>query len=128
MQAKGLLGFKRIVVAGTGIDGRRISEVDLAGGRDTLLVVPDEEGTAEIDWGSLGGRTDYAHVELPAATFPYRYRLVASIVLAEAARQVGRPAVPGRPAPRRGLTYESALAVAAAGREEVVWPAELRDY
>jgi hypothetical protein len=128
MRAKGLLGFKRIVVAGAGIDGRRISEVDLAGGRDTLLVVPDEEGMAEVDWGSLGGRTDYAHVELPAATFPYRYRLAASIVLAEAARQVGRPAAPGRPAPRRGLTYESALEVAAAGGGEVVWPAELRDY
>jgi tRNA G18 (ribose-2'-O)-methylase SpoU len=128
MRAKGLLGFKRVVVAGAGIDGRRISEVDLAGGRDTLLVVPDEEGMAEVDWGSLGGRTEYAHVELPAATFPYRYRLAASIVLAEAARQVGRPAAPGRPLPRRGLTYESALEVAAAGGGEVVWPAELRDY
>ena len=83
---------------------------------------------AEADWGSLGGGTDYAHVELPAATFPYRYRLAASIVLAEAARQVRRPAAVGRPAPRRGLTYESALEVAAAGGGEVVWPAELRDY
>ena len=128
MRANGLLGFKRIVVAGTGIDGRRISEVDLAGGRDTLLVVPDEEGTAEVDWGSLGGRLDFARIELPATTFPYRYRLIASVVLAEAARQIGRPAVAGRPAPRRGLTYESALEIAAAGGGEVVRPAERREY
>lgn len=44
MRAEGALGFKRIVVAGVGIVGRRISEIDLARGRDTLLVVPDEEG------------------------------------------------------------------------------------
>ena len=128
MRAEGLLGFKRIVVAGTGVDGRRISEVDLAGGRDTLLVIPDEERMDDLDWRSLGGPLDFARVELPATTFPYRYRLVASIVLAEAARQIGRAAVVGRRAPRRGLTYESALEVAAIGGGEVVWPAELRGY
>jgi hypothetical protein len=91
-------------------------------------VIPDEEGMGEVDWRSLGGRIDVARVELPAPTFPYRYRLVASIVLAEAARQIGRPAVAGRPAQRRGLTYESALDVAAAGGVEVVSPSELREY
>ena len=128
MRAEGSLGFKRVVVAGTRVDGPRLSDVDLAGGRDTILVIPDENGTGEVDWGSLGGRTDFARVELPVTTSPYRYRLVASIVLAEAARQIGRPAVVGRPAPRRGLTYESALEVAAAGGGEVVSPSELREY
>jgi tRNA G18 (ribose-2'-O)-methylase SpoU len=128
LRAEGSLGFKRIVLAGTRVDGRPILEVDLAGGRDTLLVIPDEDGIGEGEWGSLGGRMDFARVELPVSTFPYRYRLVASIVLAEAARQIGRPAALGRPAPRRGLTYQSTLEVAAAGGGEVVSPSELRDY
>jgi hypothetical protein len=117
MRADGSLGFKRVVVAGAVVDGPRIFDVDLAGGRDTLLVIPDEDGTGEGDWASRGGRTDFARVELPVTSFPYRYRLAASIVPAEAARQIGRPAVVGRPAPRRGLTYESALEVAAGGEE-----------
>ena len=128
MRTESSHGFKRVVVAGAGVDGRRILDVDLAGGRDTLLVLPDEDEAGEFDWASLGGRTEFAHVELPATSFPYRYRLVASIVLAEAARQIGRPAVAGRPAPRRALSYESALEVAAAAGAEVVWPAELRAY
>jgi tRNA G18 (ribose-2'-O)-methylase SpoU len=128
MRAEGPLGFKRVVVAGAAVDGRRILDVDLAGGRDTLLVIPDEDGAGDVDWASLGGRTEFARVELPEAAFRYRYRLVASIVLAEAARQIGRPAVAGRPAPRRGLSYESALEVAATAGVEVVSPAELRAY
>jgi hypothetical protein len=122
------LGFKRVVVAGARVDGRHVEGFDLAGGRDTLVVLPDEEGIGEFDWASLGGRVEFARVELPTRAFPYRYRLLASIVLAEAARQVGRPTVTGRPAPRRGLAYESALEVAATGGGEVLSPAELRAY
>ena len=111
MRPERSIGFKRIVVAGAGFDGRPLSDVDLAGGRDTLLVIPDEDGVGGVDWSSVGGRIESARVELPGLDFPYRYRLIASIVLAEAARQIGRPAVAGRPAPRRGLTYESALEI-----------------
>jgi len=121
-------GFKRVVVAGTRVDGRPFGSLDLAGGRETLLVVPDEDG-GEFDWAALGRRTEFGRVNLPSRDPAYRYRLVASIVLAEAARQVGRP--PAGPAPRairRGLTYESALEVAAAGTGEIVWPDELRAY
>jgi hypothetical protein len=122
------LGFKRVVVAGARVDGPPLAGVDLAGGRDTLVVVPDEDGVGGVDWAVLGGQVEFARVALPTDTFPYRYRLVASIVLAEAARQIGRPVVTGRPAPRRGLAYESALDVAAAGAWEAVLPAELRIY
>ena len=128
MRPDGPLGFKRVVVAGAGVDGRRIFDVDLGGERDTLLVIPDEDGMGEVDWASLGRRIEFARVEIPVANFPYRYRLMASIVLAEAARQIGRPAKAGRPAPRRGLTYESALEIIAAGAGETVSPAELRTY
>jgi tRNA G18 (ribose-2'-O)-methylase SpoU len=128
MRIDSAIGFKRIVVAGARFDGRPVSEVNLAGGRDTLLVIPDEDGVGKVDWSSVGGRIESARIDLPVADFPYRYRLIASIVLAEAARQIGRPAVAGRPAPRRGLTYESALELIAAGAQDVVSPVELRTY
>ena len=72
---------------------------------------------------------EIARVALPAEDFPYRYRLVASIVLAEAARQIGR-AVAAEPIrrPRRGLTNESALTVAAIAEADVVLPDDLREY
>jgi tRNA G18 (ribose-2'-O)-methylase SpoU len=128
MRADHPLGFKRVVVVGARIDGRPLAGVDLAGGRETLLVLPDEDGVGGLEWASLGAQVEFARVELPADAFPYRYRLLASIILAEAARQIGRPVVAGRPAARRGLTYESALEVAAAGAWVVVSAAELRSY
>jgi hypothetical protein len=118
--------FDRVVVAGTRVEGRPLRAIDLAGGRDTLLVMPDEDG-GEIDWAALGRRIEFARVDVPSHESAYRYRLVASIVLAEAARQVGRPAVVARRA-RRGLTYESALDVVASGAGELVWPEQLRAY
>jgi hypothetical protein len=126
MRAEGSLGFKRVVVAGALVEGRRIVDVDPAGGRDTLLAIPGEGATGEFDCASLGQRNEFARIEVSATSFPFRYRLVAGIVLVEAARQIGRPAVAGQPVRRRGLTYESALEVAAAAGAEVVWPDELR--
>ncbi len=55
-------------------------------------------------------------------------RLVASIALAEIARQVGRRRpTPGRPAPRPP-TYEIALELASAGETRLVDPSELIAY
>jgi tRNA G18 (ribose-2'-O)-methylase SpoU len=122
------LAFKRVIVVGARVDGRPLASVDLAGGRETLLVLPDEDGTGKHDWASVGAQIEFARVELPPDAFPYRYRLLASIILAEAARQIGRPAVAGRPTPRRGLAYESAIELAAGGVGEEVSPAELRGY
>ena len=126
MRADGPLGFARVVVAGAEVDGPVLHRVDLAAGRNTLLVLPDEEHKRAVDWRSLAPKVEFARVALPAEDFPYRYRLVASIVLAEAARQVGRAAAaePIR-RPRRGLTYESALTVAATDEADVVLPDEL---
>jgi hypothetical protein len=106
MPAGGHLGFGRVVVAGAGLDGPPLHRVELGGGRSTLLVLPDEEVVGAADWERLGDRVELARVPLPAAAVRYRYRLVAGIVLAEAARQIGAPPA-GRPAPRRrrGLTY-----------------------
>jgi tRNA G18 (ribose-2'-O)-methylase SpoU len=129
MRAEGPLGFARVVVAGAAVDGPLLHRVDLAAGRNTALVIPDEGLERRDEWRSLAPKVEFARVALPAENFPYRFRLVASIVLAEAARQIGRAAAaePIR-RPRRGLTYESALTAAATAEADVVLPKDLREY
>jgi tRNA G18 (ribose-2'-O)-methylase SpoU len=129
LHTAGPLGFARVVVAGAEVDGPALHRVDLAAGRNTLLVLPDEMHEREVDWGSMAPTVEFARVALPTKPFPYRYRLVASIVLAEAARQIGRAAAGERiRQPRRGLTYESALSHAASAEADVVLPEDLRAY
>jgi tRNA G18 (ribose-2'-O)-methylase SpoU len=129
MRAEGPLGFARVVIAGVEVDGPPLLRVDLAAGRNTVLVIPDEGHRRRDEWRSLAPTVEFARVALPAEDFPYRYRLVASIVLAEAARQIGRAAVaePIR-RPRRGLSYESALTAAATAEADVLLPEDLRAY
>lgn len=129
MPATGHLGFDRVVIAGARVHGPPLHRTDLTGGRSTLLVVPDEEVISTADWQHLGHRIDVARVLLPVTTFPYRYRLVASIVLAEAARQIGVPAgARPRPIGRRSMSYESAIDTAAAAPADVVTFEQLRAY
>jgi hypothetical protein len=123
-------GFDRVVVAGTRADGPPLHHMQLVGRRSTLLVVPDEDavGPGE-DWQRLGDAVEFARVGLPGTAAGYRYRLIASIVLAEAARQLGlragavrvRPPVP-RPAYRSTLPLEPAADV------DLVTPPELETY
>lgn len=128
MRTGGNLGFRRVVVAGAHIDGPAIHRVDLTG-RDTLLVIPDEHDQRDRSFGDLGGELQPARVDLPVPAFPYRYRLTASIVIAEAARQTGfRPVGGPRLPARRGLSYESALMIAAAGPADEVNPSDLKTY
>jgi hypothetical protein len=121
------LGFARVVVAGTRIDGPPLGRVSLTGAR-TLIVLPDEESTDPAAWARLGPKVEFATIPLPEQAFPYRYRLVASIVLAEVARQIGLGrALPTVPRPRR-FAYESALEVAGLAAADLVTPEELRAY
>ena len=76
-----------ITAAATGY-GESIHQVDLARGPAQLLILPDE--TRLDDCAEDASRlARHVHLELPRAASPYRYRLMASIALAEAARQVG---------------------------------------
>jgi hypothetical protein len=53
-----------------------------------LVVIPDGEA---VDGGAQFGPTvEHTRIDLPAAPHGYRYRLTASIVLAEISRQLGR--------------------------------------
>lgn len=112
-------GHGRVIVAGTRVAGPPLHRVDLTG---ALLVIPDEE-----TGGYAGGATEFARVDLPGGG--HRYRLVASIVLAEAARQLGiRPAggPAGRPV-RARFAHESTLALTPPDAD-LVTPSELLAY
>jgi hypothetical protein len=99
-------------------------------GPRSLLVIPDETAV-DLDtepWDRLGARVRFAHLVLPEQTVPYHYRLIASIALAEAARQVGqRERIPGRP-PRAEPLYDRALTLLAAEAGETVDLRELEAY
>jgi hypothetical protein len=127
MRVRESVGFRRVVIAGARIDGPPLRRVNLAR-RDTLLVIPDEGGAALRDVGGLDEAL-FARIDLPVRGFPYRYRLVATIAIAEAARQTGlRPAGQPMLRGRRGLTYESVLSTVSPTGAQEVDPAELRAY
>lgn len=116
------LGFAQVVVVTTQRIGTPIRRVNLARGGGQLLVIPDESRVhaGEENWGRLGPRVEFARLDLPAETFTYHYRLIASVALAEASRQVGRRA-PGVKAPRiRPPVYDTALERLALADGEVV--------
>ena len=107
-----------------------LHRANLASGPRGLLVIPDET-SVDFDaepWDRLGTRVRFARLDLPARSFPYHYRLIASIALAEAARQVGqRERIPGRP-PRAEPLYDRALTLLAAEAGETIDLAELDAY
>ena len=106
-----------------------LHRAQLAAGPRSLLVVPDETAV-DLDaepWDRLGARVRFARLDLPEQS-PCPYRLLASIALAEAARQVGqRERIPGRP-PRPEPLYDRALTVLAAEAGETVDLGELGAY
>ena len=108
-----------------------LHRANLARGRGQLIVIPDESGldVHGEDWRRLGQRVQLVRVDLPARDFAYHYRLVATIALAEVARQVGRRARPDLPRPRRPEPlYDSALNLLAEEQGETVYVDELERY
>ena len=75
-----------------------------------LIVIPDETGDLQADgWARLGRTVRFSHLELPDDVPALRYRALASIAMAEVARQVGRASPGTRPDPSRGPRYDRAL-------------------
>ena len=107
-----------------------LHRANLASGPRGLLVIPDETAV-DLDaepWDRLGARVRFAHLDLPERSFPSHYRRLASLALAEAARQVGQRArVPGRP-PRAEPLYDRALQLLAEEMGETVDLGELEAY
>jgi tRNA G18 (ribose-2'-O)-methylase SpoU len=80
----------------------------LAVGPNQLVVIPDESqiDSTAYDWSRFGPDVQFAHLVLPGIDFPYHYRLLATIALAEISRQVGRPPKLKAPAAPRGPVYD----------------------
>jgi len=117
--------FARVIVAGARVNGPPLHRVDLAGGPGTLLVIPDE-ATVWRRPAQSRPAVEFARVALPDPSAAYRYRLVASIVLAEVARQLG---VGTRaPASARTGDYRSELVFGPVEDADLVKPWELCHY
>jgi tRNA G18 (ribose-2'-O)-methylase SpoU len=110
--------------------GPALRHVDLARGARQIIVVPAENrvDVEREDWHRVGRKISFAHLEIPAALYQYHYRSIASIVLAEIARQVGVVRSERRPPPRRGLEYDWTLPVETGDLGEQVSWAELMAY
>jgi tRNA(Leu) C34 or U34 (ribose-2'-O)-methylase TrmL len=102
-----------------------LHRADLARGDRQLVVVPDGamlHWDVE-DWAHLGRAVRYTHLGLSDEAALLRYRALASITMAEVARQVGRTAHGVRPAPYRRPRYKRELDLmwAVAGSEAVAF-------
>ena len=84
--------FDRVVVVIPGPGGTPLSRAALANGPETLLVIPDSQGIdlESVDWERFGREVHFVTLDIPCRPVSSRYRLDVSIVLAEAARQIGR--------------------------------------
>jgi hypothetical protein len=106
----------------------------LAGGPRQLIAVPDESRRPEYatDWQRFARDVRFVALDLPrpaCIAACYRYRLIATIALAEVARQVGqRPRVAAGPSLRHEPLYDAALRLQADTAGEIVSPEELARY
>jgi hypothetical protein len=123
--------YDEVCVVTLGRGGTPLHRASLAGGPRQLVVIPDESGRRSDaeEWERLGKRVRAISVDVPGGEFAYHYRLVASIALAEVARQVGqRPRVELGPPVRGKVVYDRALALLAQHGGELVDLADLADY
>lgn len=115
-----------VIVTGTG--GPPLHRVDLTRGTRQLLVIPAENNPRLMaqDWQRLARKVVFASIDVDVHRTAYHYRLLASIALAECARQVGRRGDRvGRP---RRHVYDMALAAVAGAAGEVMSLEELAAY
>jgi tRNA G18 (ribose-2'-O)-methylase SpoU len=105
--------FREVLIVSSK-QGIPLDKANLASGPRQVLVIPDEShiDLSNEPWERLGANVQFAQIKVPSSQYAYRYRLFASIALAEAARQIGqRPVKPGAKVIRQGLVYDSSLAV-----------------
>jgi hypothetical protein len=123
-------GFSRVTVITTKAIGAPLHRMNFARGPSQLIVIPDEKSldSSAEKWSRLGKEVEFAHLQIPATDFHYHYRLIATIALAEASRQVGRrSAAKVRPAGRPPI-YDQRLAGLAEATAQIVSLDELANY
>lgn len=112
-------------------EGQPLARTNLARGPRQLVVLADESHVrcAAEETVRLAREVRIVRVETPQAAerVPYHFRVVATIALAEVARQVGVRAPKGRRRPRPPI-YERALEVLLEEAGEAVTLDELADY
>ncbi|MCO5169050.1 MAG: TrmH family RNA methyltransferase [Planctomycetes bacterium] len=116
--AGGRLEHDEAVVVTAGPGDEALHRLDLARGPGQLLVVPDEDLPDDV-LRRLAPRVRVAGLDLPAVG-GVRYRVLASIALAEAARQVGLRAPRRGPGRQRPPSYGCALDAPAAAPDGVL--------
>ena len=106
-----------------------LHRANLARGGRQLIVIPDESGDLQAEsWVRLGHTVRFAHLGLPDDVPALRYRALASIAMAEVARQVGRASPGSRSGMTRGPRYDRALELIAGLAGEDVPYADLLAY
>jgi hypothetical protein len=123
--------FDEVIVVTTTPGGIPLSRAKLAGGQRHLLVIPDTHGVEvdTVDWEQFGKQVTWVTLDVPRIPSGRRYRLDASIVLAETARQIGRPSVqPRRKHPSVVPRYDRALRLRMPSLGEVVYLEDLDCY
>jgi hypothetical protein len=123
--------YQEVMVITSRHPGIPLPHAKLAQGPQGIVVIPDESrlDVAQEDWQRLGRNVQFINLDLPATEFVYHYRLIATVAMAEIARQVGRK-------PRRveferkepRLIYRQAIRATLEARGELVYLEELEDY
>ena len=124
--------FDQAVLVTTGAHGAPLHRLNLARGGSQVIIVPDDLGQAGPipEWSQLARTVVPARLDVAVDAGACRYWLLASVVMAEVARQVGRSARPRRrsPAQPTGPPRYDSLARLAPTLGEVMRLDELSGY
>jgi hypothetical protein len=123
--------FDEVCVVTARREGVPLHKATLARGPRQAIAIADESrvDVAAERWDRLGRTVRFVYLDLPCRDFAYHYRLIATVALAEVARQVGRRARPeATPPVRHEPFYDRSLAVLAQERGETVLLEDLVCY
>lgn len=123
--------FDRVSIISTQRPGTPLHRANLAGGPSQAIVIPDESAiTWEHErWERFGARVEIVHLALPGRAPSYHFRLIATIALAEIARQVGqRAATAAGDRPLPPPIYDRALDLVNAAEGETIDLGDLAAY
>ncbi len=127
----GRYAFDEVCVLTVKEAGTPLHRARLAGGARQLIAIPDESAVdcREEDWRRLAREVTFVRLDVPHQPYVYHYRLIATIALAEIARQIGRKAPSGvgrraRPTPY----YDRALETLSDTQGETVFLEDLASY
>ena len=122
--------FERVSIITTRQDGVPLHRAHLVGGVRHLIALPDESSVDILrePWDRLAKEVAFVRLEIPATTFDYHFRLIATIALAEIARQVGQSASAKARPSRRTPRYDFAVPLLPDERGETVYLEDLEPY